>query len=803
MVSIDWIKDFVDLPDMNEKTLCDRFTMGCAEVEDVVIHNQAFCQIKIAEIISFKPHPHADKLHLVTVKMGKEKKELVCGASNVKKNMKTPYAPIGVTLPNGSVLTAKKIRGILSEGMLCAENELGFTKDALGIMELPADAPCGQDLGSYLNLKKQVLLNIDNKSLTHRPDLWGHYGLAREFSVLFDRPLKNPFDQKYIEKMKEKFTKTPSPIIPKVQKSACLAYLGLSIDNVSIKETSSLIKSRLDAMGLKSINNIVDISNYVMMELGIPLHIFDRDKITKKQLTIKTIKKEQTFTTLDHQERLLIEGDTVVADGERPLVIGGVMGGLDSEVTTNTKNIFIEVANWKADQIRRTSNRLGLRTEASGRYEKSLDSQLLTRTMMRTMELVLESCPNAQIVGKIESDGEEISTKKPLVISLSPEKIKKVLGLEQNDAQIARIFEMLDFRVDKKEIPWRLSVPSYRATKDIECAEDLIEEIGRVVGYGQIIPVAPTTSLRPTNLSSVQKLHRKIKEFCLYHSRCFEVMNYPLVGEKLLNKTNWPSLAQKLKLRNALSNDADRMRPSLIPGILQAVAKNSKYSDEFRLFELGRIYHEGQSFAKESSHLALIFYGQEKTPFMELINTLERLCVACRLPCQFKEQSGKTENPLVKDWSGIHPVEFYHLFIMGKIQGAAFSVHPYILKKMKIKGHLSIGLIDLNSVEKISRPNKDKFRRWPQFPGSNFDWTVLSDQQTKAGDVLKCLKNMKMKELDQIKIVEIFPLTSEKNAITLRASFIDPDKTLDSDFLKTAQDKLVSTTQKAGFPLKV
>ena len=802
LVSIDWIKDFVDIPDMNVKALCDRFTMGCAEVEEVIVLNEEFSKIKIAEVMSFRPHPHADKLHLVTINTGKEKKEIVCGASNLKKNMKTPYAPIGVTLPNGIKIAAKKIRGIQSEGMLCSEKELEISNQDRGIMELPSVAPRGENLENYLNLKKQILLNIDNKSLTHRPDLWGHYGLAREFSVLFDKPLKNPFDQKFFEKIKKQFTQNPSPIIPKVHKSACLAYLGLSIDNISIKNSPSFITSRLNAVGVKSINNIVDISNYVMIELGIPLHIFDRNKIKNKQIDIKRIKKRQSFTTLDNQQRELTEDDTVVMDGDRPLVIGGVMGGLESEISADTKNIFIEVANWRANEIRSTSNRLGLRTEASSRYEKSLDSELLTRTMMRTVELILQCCPNAKIIGKIERDGEELSPKKPLIIPLSPVKINKVLGLERKESQIALIFEKLAFRVDKKNTPWKITVPSFRATKDIECEEDLIEEIGRIIGYDQINPIAPNTLIIPTNLTPTQKLHRKIRTFCQYYSRCFEIMTYPLIGEKLLDNTDWPVRADKLKLKNALSKDSDRMRPSLVPSILQAVAKNNKHSEKFRLFELGRVYNENKPFVKESSHLAIAYYNREKTPFIDLVNAMEQLCTTCRLPAQLKERSSKDQNPLIKDWHGIHPVEFYHLFIMGKIQGTVFSIHPYILKKMKIKGHLSIGLIDLHNLENTLRPDHRKFKQWPSYPGSNFDWTILTDKHISVTEILNCLKKVKMKELSQIKIVKSFPLTSEKNAVTLRARFIDPNKTLDSEFLKNAQDKLIITTQKAGFPLK-
>ena len=822
LISIDWIKDFVSLPDdLDEKALRDRFTMCCAEVEKVVSTGEVFQDIRVAEILSFKKHPHADKLHLVEFALreeGEEKREVVCGASGLRKGAKVPYAPVGIQLPNGMRLESKVIRNVLSEGMLCSREELGLDFSSgereRGLMELPDDTPVGENLADVLKIPRDVILDVDNKSLTHRPDLWGHLGLAREFAAIFEHPLKNPFGPKWEAKLKEAIPEgDPSPIDLRMQMepaSAGLAYLGLSIDGITLGESSDTIKHRLATVGLRPINSIVDISNYVMVELGIPLHIFDRDKISQGQIIVKTLDKEELFTTLDGQARHLIPGDTVIADGEKTLVLAGIMGGLESGVSETTRNIFIEVANWKAASIRQTSTRLGLRTDSSQRYEKSLDSQLLERTLLRTMQLVMELCPQAKVRGGIQSQWTERPSRPPYyverVIETSPSKIQKVLGHEVPKFRIKEIFTSLGFQVHQDQGRWSVKVPSFRGTKDIKGEEDLIEEVGRLIGYDKITPRSPALSIKPVKLNGGQTLHRKIREFCQYQARSFEVMTYPLVGEKLLNRAAWPDKGQTLRLINALSNDADRMRPSLVPGLLQAVALNSKHWERFHLFELGRIYHkgEGKTFARESSHLAMAFFDQSSTPFLELSGLLERLLATCGFPGKLLDRSGP--NPVVDEtWPGRHPVEYLSLSLTGRRPGGAiFSVHPYLLRSFKIKGHLSLALVDLTDIEAKVNVNVKKYRPLPKFPGSTFDWTVVVPKDVGIQEVLASLEGIGvyMKELTGVKVVDVFPLNDRQKSITLRASFLHPEKTLGGKFLNSAKDQLIALTEKAGFSLK-
>lgn len=806
LISIDWIKDFVELPsELSPKEIGVKFTLGTAEVEDVLTVGEHLEKIKVAEIIEIEKHPEADKLNLVTFNFGgKENKRVVCGASNVRAGLKTAYAPLGITLPNGLTLEPKKIRGVLSEGMLCSEEELGFSESSEGILDLPADTQVGQTMLEFYDEKKDILLDVDNKSLTHRPDLWGHYGLAREFGAVFERELKNPYDEKWASDLRAKFNSEKSPITPKLDgESSCLAYFGLSLDNVKVEESPKWLKSRLLAVGLRPINNIVDISNYVMLELGMPLHIFDRDLIKDNTITIKQAGSAQTFVTLDEEERALIESDTVICDSERPLVLGGIMGGLNSGVSDSTTKIFIEVANWKAASVRTTSTRLGLRTDSSQRYEKTLDSKLCERTLLRTLDLVLKLCPDAKVIGKPEYDGVDLSTIETLVLNTSVKRINNVLGLEVSEEKILSIFKALDFGIEKKGEEFIVTIPSYRSTKDIDCEADLVEEVGRIIGYDNIAPSSPELTIEPVRLTTAQSLHRSIRDFMVYNGNSFEVNSYPLIGEKLMEKCFWPSRSE-LNLLNSISKDHSVMRDSIVPNALAIAGTNAKNMDSFSFFELGRSYHKGKKeFATERSELLIAMYSKEETPFMDLVNTTSRMLSSVNIPFDLADKNPKFQNALISEqWKGVHPFEFLNIRIMGKMHGVITSVHPLVLKQYKIKGNLSIAVVDLSQVE--GRPMKDKvkYKPLPKFPSSTFDCTVVASTDTPVANILASLKKVKIKELQSTKVIDIYGPEGENKAVTLRSTLFDPEKTLKGEFITECSNKIVETLAKNGFPLK-
>ncbi|WP_412472139.1 phenylalanine--tRNA ligase subunit beta [Halobacteriovorax sp. RT-1-4] len=806
LISIDWIKDFVKVPDLDANEIGSKFTLATAEVEDVLSVGDHLEAITVVEVLEKEKHPEADKLNLVTFTNGKDKFQVVCGAANVRIGMRTAYAPLGITLPNGLTLEPKKIRGVLSEGMLCSEEELGFAEDSAGIIELDKmfDNPeLGTNMLTLFNQTKDILLDVDNKSLTHRPDLWGHYGIAREFATIFDNELQKPFSVDWAANLKAKFSTDAAPIKIKVEEgTSCLGYFGLSVDNVKVGESPAWMKRRLQAVGLRPINNIVDISNYVMLELGIPLHIFDREKIKGDTVVISALKSDSEFTTLDEENRKLVTGDTVIGDSEKPLVLAGIMGGLNSGVDENTTKIFIEVANWKAAEVRKTSTRLGLRTDSSSRYEKTLDSLMLERTLLRTLEYVLKENPEAKVVGDMQYDGPNLLEIKPVSIPSSAAKINKALGKEVSFDEMKRIFNSLDFNIEGTAESFVAHIPSYRATKDIETGSCLVEEIGRVIGFDNIAPVSPKLDIAPVKLSPAQKLHRRMKNFMVNHANAFEVMTYPMIGPSLLKKSLYEHKGG-LELINALSKDASLMRESLAPSFLEAASQNAKNSSAFKFFELGRTYHANdKDFVKEESVFGALYFDKEATPFMDLLNDTTRLLDCCNVNYQLNERNPKFKsNAIDEEWAGIHPFEFYNFRIQGKMDGVIFSVHPLVLKQFKIKGNVSIALINMSAFESREQKDKTKYQPLAKFPGSTFDCTVEVDTNVAVGAILNSLSKLKIKELVSTSIADIF-VQDNKKSVTVRSEFLDPNTTLSGEFITEASNKVIETLEKNGFPLK-
>lgn len=802
LISLNWINDFVKLPQLSSKEISSRFTLATAEVEDVIVKGEFLKKVRVAEVKSMRPHPDSDKLNLVTIDYGDpEPKEVVCGAQNVAVGLKVPYACTGTTLPNGMTLEPKKIRGVLSEGMLCSEVELGLSEESAGLMILDGAALPGTTMAEYLKADTDTLLDVDNKSLTHRPDLWGHFGLAREFAAAFDLPLNNPFSDSWAKNIESKLGSGAGPIKVEVSPdSSCQTYLGLSISNIKVGETPSWIKNRLEAVGLRSINSIVDISNYVMVELGLPNHIFDLSKIAGDTLFIKKLNTEADFVTLDEVSRKLVATDTVIADKDKNLVLAGIMGGASASVDENTKDIFIEVANWDATEVRKTSVRLGLRTDSSQRFEKTLDSNLCYRSMLRLVELIMQLCPEAKIEGEVSRYVNEEKLSRELTFNISHALINSRLGMEIEESRIQKIFESLDFKTTLSNGVFTVVVPTYRTTKDISCEADLIEEIGRMIGYDNIQPVSPVMDIKPVRLDHKKVFHRKIQDFLVYHGKSLQVMTYPLIGKDLLERAMWPVKNDELILVNALSVDHDRMRPSMIPHAIEMSALNHKTYDQFAFFELGRSY---LGYENERSQLLIGLYSKKKTRFVELENIVEKLLTSLNVPFNFAPVSNKFKNELMPEtWTGIHPHEFLNVQIMGKFTGALTTVHPLVLKNFKMKGFLSLAVIDISDLENREQKDKVKYSPIAKFPSSSSDFTVVVKKDILAAEVLKSLKNLKAKELKERYIVDVFAHNDEENSVTIRTVFGDENKTLTSEEIKNLENQVVQVLEKAGFFLK-
>ncbi len=805
-ISINWIKDYVDLPeDITLQELGTRFTLATCEVEEVQTTGEHLKAVKVVEITGIEKHPDADRLNLVTFNTGDGEERVVCGASHVEVGKKVPFACIGTTLPGGFTLVPKKIRGVASEGMLCAEDELGLGEAHEGLMLLADDAVVGMSLAEHLGVACDIVFDIDNKSITHRPDLWGHYGMAREFAAVFGKPLKDVFSEEWKKSLRALYTEDKPPVTITVDKdSSCLGFTGISMDKVTVKPSPQWMQDRLITCGMRPINNIVDISNYVMLETGMPNHIYDRDTVKGGEIIVRRMGENGVFVTLDGQERSMIASDTMVCDKDRVSGIGGIMGGLDSSVKDSTNRIFLEAANWRDSEIRKTSVRLGLRTDASQRYEKSLDTNLLEQTILRLVELVKESCPEAVVVGFMQ----EVALKPTpeLKITCSAAKISRVLGTYVSSERIVEILKSLDFKVGVDGDNLTVDVPSYRATKDIEFEADIIEEIGRIIGFDNITPVSPINLAKTTRLSEAKQMQRKIQDYMVFHGQALEVMTYPMIGEKLLDQASWPVRNEKLTLVNALAPELSRMRPSMVPTLLEKTAQNQKNLSSFRFFELGRSYEsiDGEEYSKDRYQLGVIFFDKGESPFSALLNVVKPLMSFLNLNAQFEPANEKYPNPIMpKEWPGVHPHEYLNIRVMGKNCGIVNTVHPIITRQFKIKGNVALAILDITDFMDRDIKDKTKYTAPPKFPSSKFDCTVVTDAHTPVGDILKVMNKLKVKEAESVKILDVFNMSEEQKAVTVRTIFLDREKTLTSEVLREAEDNVVATLKKAGFPLKV
>lgn len=581
-LSLNCLKDFIKVPNkLGAAEISELLTLHTVEVESWRLQKDDFNQVIVAKVASVSPHPNADRLRLAKVDTGKEMLDIVCGATNLAKGQKVAVALIGAKLSNGLEIKESEIRGQKSYGMICAEDELGLGNNHEGIIVLSEKAKVGQDLADYLDLN-DVILEIDNKSLSNRADLWGHYGLARELSVLLKTPLK-PAIQISDDLLE---IKNSEKISVKIEgKNICSRYVALKINNVKAIESPQWLKDRLSALGLKPINALVDITNYVMLELGQPLHAFDATGI--KKIVVRESKKGESLETLDNKERLLPENTIVISDSNELIAIAGIMGAAKSSINENTTSIILEAATFDAVSVRRATQALNLRTDASVRFEKSLDPQLPTIAWQRAWQLIKQIIPEAELAGEPIDIFPEVPTEKR--VSLDFSWLKNKLGYDISRKEVVNILERLGFQVVVDKNIFDILIPSWRAVKDVSLPEDILEEVARIVGYNKIISSAPLIEMHFRPKLEENKLEKKIQDILSGAAAMNEVYNYSFVGENLLSKLNLSS-SHYLRLLNPLNNNHQFLRQNLLVGLISNARLNQSNFNHFSLFELGRVF---------------------------------------------------------------------------------------------------------------------------------------------------------------------------------------------------------------------
>lgn len=612
-ISLDWVSDFVDLSGLDPKTIADELTLSTAEVEDFEILHRSVKGVLVGEVVAVEPiagsgpSGEAGKLRLATVQCGKKRYTTVCGAPNVRVGLKAPFAPAGVTLANGVKIEVSQVGGHKSEGVLCSAMELGMSHWHEVLLEIPASIPSGTPLEQLIPAE-DVIVEIDNKSLTHRPDLWGHYAFARELAAIFKRELR-PLP------MADLAAYDPLPAYPlKVEDfDGCPAYGCIEFNVVGTVPSPLVMQRRLHALGQRTYNLLVDVTNYVMLELAQPTHAFDGDLL--RAIRVAPMGREETFTTLDGQERRMLPDDLLIWNEREPVALAGVMGGLNSEVRDTTTKVLLESANFKGSRIRRTSVRLDLRTESAQRFEKNQPPVNVKFGAARILKLVADASAEPKVTSRFTVAGDLKDRFRPLTMSRAA--LHSMAGKALADDEVTSILHRLGFEAKFQGDQLCVGIPPHRSEKDISIPADIVEEVLRIYGYGNLEPKMPEVPINPLYVEKSLRIEHKLRRLLAGGHRFAEVQNYGWFDENWLAQLTFAP-AQPLTLKNPSAQQNRLLRTTLLPNLLALVRPNRVHRDSFRLFEIGHVYHQGPDGGSvEGNRLSGVSFNQGGSPTLE------------------------------------------------------------------------------------------------------------------------------------------------------------------------------------------
>lgn len=791
-VSYNWLKEFIDLP-LSATETADKLTLIGLEEEETFEHGSSLDGVIVGEVIEVSQHPNADRLKVCQVNLGNETVQIVCGAKNVAAGQKVPVATVGSTLPikldDGSFLTLRKakLRGEVSNGMICAEDELGLGANHDGIMVLDESFKVGTPINQVFDLNTDTIIDI---AITpNRPDATCHLGVARDLSAALGLALKKPDitrSPKIVTTSKDISISIESP-------EKCNRYVGKMIKNVEIKESPSWLRNRLMALGLRPVNNVVDVTNYVMHELGQPLHAFDYDEINGKEIIIKDFKEEIEFETLDHIKRKCSPGTLFICDGDGPVAIAGVMGGLHSEVSDSTKNILLESAYFDPGTIRRTAKAQTLQTDASYRFERGIDPNLQALAAERAAMLIAEV--SGGVLTEELIDVHPIKTN-PVELTLRKSYLNRLLGTSLSINEALEIIEGLELEVlSKDDEKATFRIPTFRP--DLTREVDLIEEVGRLFDYNKIEAPNHGIFVSTETFSEWELLLSKIKKTAV-ELGFKEIYTNSLISEN--EAEQFGSLDSMVRTLNPLTKDMTTLRPSLLHGFLKATAYNfNRQASAVRFFELGNVfeknedwtYHEG---IKEQTHL---FFGISGLKSDEHWSTkpigysafdLKSILNAFFAKLGLLDGISSTVENDVLSYS-------YKDIELGVLQ----SVSKDLKNTYDIEPNTYVAELSINKIQSaIQKLPEQSYRSIPKFPPFEFDFAVIVDSSTTAGDLMSMIKSKAGKMLQSIEIFDVFEgesIGKDKKSIAFRLHFIDPNKTLNIKEVEPIINRVVKTLE--------
>ena len=787
-VTYNWLREFVDF-EMDPKGLADLLTMLGLEVEGMESLGNGMDQVVVAVVEEKAQHPNADKLSLCKVNSGKEILSIVCGAQNFKTGDKVALALIGTVLPGDFKIKRSKIRGIESFGMLCSEKELGLAEDSEGIMILPQDAPLGIPLFEALGLKDTI---FEIGLTPNRADCLSVIGVAREIAAKLGKKVKYP-GHDVIESEKSISEITSVEID---DPDLCPRYAARYIADCTIGPSPGWLVNRLNAVGVRSINNVVDITNYVLMEYGHPLHAFDFGFLSEGKIVVRRAADGEIFRSLDGQDRKLNASDLTIRDGEKAVALAGIMGGENSEISVNTKNILLESAYFNPVAIRRTAKRLTLHTEASHRFERGADINILIRALDRAASLIGEIAGGKVANGIIDV----FPGKSELVtIRFRQEKANKILGIDLPLDEIIKIFTNLEFKCEIKESGvLNVSVPSFRV--DLEREIDLIEELARVVGYEKITATMPNIRIFSDRPTVHQRLENKVKSLLIAHGLS-EVINYsfisPVSFDKILLDEN-DHRRNTVKILNPLTEEQTVLRTTLLPGLLGTVERNCSFRNmNLQIFEMRRVYlpQEDNELPDEPLYISAYLTGKR---YSESWNQpVEEV--------DFYDVKGIVEN--IFDGLGIcgvtlsnnAPDSFYHpgkactISLGDVILGSMGEIHPTVLENYYLERpgyyfELDFEKLVAASSEKVTAITPSRF------PDTFRDIAMLVKDETEAATVLETVAGTKIRELEGVELFDLYKganIPPGEKSLAVRVRYRSYEKTLTDDEINAMHKRVI------------
>ncbi len=784
-ISMNWIGDFVDLSGLDLEALIHRFTLSTAEVEDIYHKGDDLRDVVAGKILSMENHPTSKKLHLLKVDAGDKIYDVVCGAPNAREGIVVPFVKEG-GMVSGQEITCATIAGCESHGMCCSEKELGISDDHSGLMELPADTPIGVDMTELYAIRDTVF-EVDNKSLTNRPDLWGHYGIAREFAALTGRELK-PLETVSLEA----YDNLP-PIQIDVQDDLCFRYTGLKVRNIQKKVSPVDMRIRLYYCGSRGINLLADLTNYLMLEMGQPMHAFDCAKVD--QIEVKRFDKPFSFTTLDGQERQVDENTLMICCKGEPVAIAGIMGGLDSEIADDTDSLLLESANFDAVSVRKSSTRLGLRTDASMRYEKTLDPETCPTAIGRFLKLLLDIDPDAQVISRLT---DVYRTRYPQ-ISLCFDKayVDRYTGIEIGNDQILQTLRALGFGADYDGQEFHVEVPSWRATKDVTIKADIIEEITRIYGYDNFQITTTHSALAPEKRSAGNKADNFAKDMLVERYHLHEVHSYIWFDAKKCKDLGL-SVEENVKLLSPQSPDLETLRTNMGPTLLAFVNENKSFAPDFGLFEIGRVCEglKEDGMCNERKKLGIALYSRtrsEKELYLELLEILTALGRNIkRAEFTFAHAAPKHQ------WQ--HPRNTAVVCYNGQELGWLCTLHPAVLSKLDKKGAAVCAQLDMDAFAAI--PATDIAYREPsRFPGIDIDLSLVLPEGITYGQLAPAWAEFDQDTLTGVTLIDSFQQKGF-SSITLRFAFSSPERTLSKEEVQPWVDSILQKLAPLGVTLR-